>query len=616
MIVDILFGIFRSANIPCVVITGVNKNAGYEVGCSAIDRSTMEAQWNAVYLRDSAEWRLVDVQWAATCVVNQRSSEWAVVDVDGEVIRCEEEAYDGEIRQQINEAFFLTDPEQLIQTHLPDDPEWQLLSKKITEQEFMQKVYTRERFYQMKLETLKDSKTECVLHTVNGKVDIKFGIPEESSQNMLFRYLLFKHHNENEHIREPLERFVFYQKTPDTVEYNARFSVAGVYRFDLFGQNEMEDETYDLCVSYLIHCDDPIPNLKPYPDCPEIGWGPGAEAEAIGMTAITHKGPIINTSDGLISIRFNLAQPISVMQCLKNNDIDEVLLKHNVMVKVDNDELLIELRLRDEGEYALNIYADKLDTIGELPNVCNYLIRCEKSNELEIFPRLHEGVIGQGYLAQRLSVKATSHKSDIIRTTTSKLTIDFKAPKDLTLLGELQQNGIDGNTLAEIVIVNKIKKNVSFEFRLPKAGEYAFNVYAKREAETERIHHVYTYFIQSTQTETAADDHPAKELRILRIPAPEGSATIRSPAPKKAPGLYELQWKNAHQNIDEDKVTRTREGERDVYKVTMKEYGEYKFDVFEERGFGGLVHVGQYLIVRQLPWEEAVDTVSKFLFGT
>jgi hypothetical protein len=88
----------RSAGLPCIVVTGVNKSAAYQLG-KKVERSSMAAQWNAVYC--DGEWRLLDVFWASTCVIGQRSREWAVVDVDGEMVDGEEEEGEGETKHQV-----------------------------------------------------------------------------------------------------------------------------------------------------------------------------------------------------------------------------------------------------------------------------------------------------------------------------------------------------------------------------------------------------------------------------------------------------------------------------------------------------------------------------------
>lgn len=70
------------AGIPCVIISGMNKSAAYDIG-ARVDRKSMGAQWNAVYV--DGDWRFLDAFWASACVVGRKTGEWTLVDSDGNV---------------------------------------------------------------------------------------------------------------------------------------------------------------------------------------------------------------------------------------------------------------------------------------------------------------------------------------------------------------------------------------------------------------------------------------------------------------------------------------------------------------------------------------------------
>jgi hypothetical protein len=63
-------------------------------------------------------------------------------DGDGDDEENEENGKDGDskvkdtIRYQYDEHYFLTDPDEFIQEFWPNEPEWQLLEKPITKEEF------------------------------------------------------------------------------------------------------------------------------------------------------------------------------------------------------------------------------------------------------------------------------------------------------------------------------------------------------------------------------------------------------------------------------------------------------------------------------------------------
>jgi len=64
---------------------------------------------------------------------------------------CEQYDGEGETVYTVNEFFFIPDPDHLIATHLPDDPQWQLLDTPVTFQDFEDGVYIRDRFFQLDL---------------------------------------------------------------------------------------------------------------------------------------------------------------------------------------------------------------------------------------------------------------------------------------------------------------------------------------------------------------------------------------------------------------------------------------------------------------------------------
>ena len=177
----------------CVIISGVTKNGSYVVGERRLRRKReRRAQWNAVLV--DGEWRLLDVLWASCALVRRRVAGWRLVDVLGET-EAEETAEDetrGDLRSQNNEFFFLTDPDLFVCTHLPDDPNWQLLPQQLSSRQFEEFVYLREQFFEMGLLVREDSQRYCELGTTKGKVTISFGIPKSPRDKPEFKYMLYK----------------------------------------------------------------------------------------------------------------------------------------------------------------------------------------------------------------------------------------------------------------------------------------------------------------------------------------------------------------------------------------------------------------------------------------
>ena len=72
----------RAAKIPCVIIHGSGKAAGYEVGEQIED---LNSSWNAVHVDGS--WRLVHVFWALVGLEGFNKGGWTKVEEGGKAVR-------------------------------------------------------------------------------------------------------------------------------------------------------------------------------------------------------------------------------------------------------------------------------------------------------------------------------------------------------------------------------------------------------------------------------------------------------------------------------------------------------------------------------------------------
>ena len=597
----------RAANLPCVVVTGINKSAAYQVG-RPINRQSMAAQWNAVCV--DGQWRLLDVFWASTVLVGKKSREWALIDNDGNEADDDDDDVEGKTVHTVNEFFFLTDPDQFICTHYPDDPHWQLLTWAIRLADFESNVYIRERFFHLDMGLLPDSHKKCHVTTKQGTSVIKLGINSANARQSQFRYLLFKHREPGEPpANMAFERFVFFQKNQHSLSYTATFPVAGLFKMDVFGQNPEEHQSLDLICSYLIECRDPQ-HVEPLPVCPDIGWGPGLEAQDKGLQPKSHDDGVIKTQDGKVDIKFEMNNPLNVLQSLKHNQLDEWLLNRFAIIRTEGKDLVISIRLPTGGDFALEMFGDKEGTNGDLPNICNYLIKCA-GNAItpSPFPKLHEGILGKSIIADHMKVKAVSHPGDTIETTEEQLCVTFDADDpDVEILCEIHHNNISKEMLSEAVLKTENGRSTSFNIGLPEAGEYAMNVYARRKGEVERMYHVHTYLVQSKQTKSFQTDKPKDSLQVLPIITSGAHVEIKVP---KGQGelVGEFSKKNAQEKPTPNQVKASQVDSNGVFKLSLPEDGEYKLNVYDSCGTKGLQHLSSYIICRDSSYKEPEQVI-------
>lgn len=612
-----IYDFSRLVGIPCVTIYGLNKNSMYRLG-EPMSRDTMCSQWNAIY--HDGNWRLIDIFWASTCVKRKR------LGVAGWRALAEEEASDAaskpppytiEDKPQpkyifskynkriVNEFFFLTPPDQFVYTHFPDDPKWQLKKDPISLEEFERYAYVRERYWQMNLCAEPNIK-QAVITAQGGEAELKVHIPKQTAENIYFQYLMFRHARHRNAPRDNLTRYVFFEKTGTVAKYYMRFPVPGRFKIDIFGRDEAVHDNFDLCVSFLIDCKEPLEGCEPYPDNPDIGWGAGDEMSKMGVKALTHDASVIKTENGELQIRMATTKAMTFMEALKNNALGEELLRNNVMMQIEGDELVINLRLPNKGEYALNMYGDEVEREGSLTNLCNYLIQAVKDNDLEAFPKLYEQLLGKGFMADGFNVEAVGNQQNFIKTESGKVSLDFTADPDAELFVEIHKNGVDQTVLAQCVSFETDENGVHhFTLDLPESGEYAINVFARAKGDYDQVYHAYTYLIESDQKENKVlPKKPPEE--IIELDVAGELAVIRLPAGAKD-RTANLQRRNAHDVILQDQVIGDRDGNDDVYYVVIPESGEYEFQVYEENENGTITNVKTYRLTKHPPDSEEVD---------
>lgn len=100
-----------------------------------------------------------------------------------------------------DDNYFLTDPDQFIYTHLPDEDRWQLLDTPISQEDFTHQALLKDRFFDMDLKLNYPHK--CVVYCEN-EVSISFDMPSETQSNLWLLALLS---HEDDEQRTDLKRY-------------------------------------------------------------------------------------------------------------------------------------------------------------------------------------------------------------------------------------------------------------------------------------------------------------------------------------------------------------------------------------------------------------------------
>jgi len=183
--------------------------------------------WNAVKIK--GEWKLLDATWAAGSLVDNKFS------------RMQQDYY------------FFTKPEQLIYSHLPDDDKWQLLSKPISKQNFINKVELKSNFFGFNLEL--NSHKKSLIST-----DKEIHITLKSSENIIFTSTLF------DSSLNKLDRHSFTQRKEGKQSFHVSFPKDGMYKLSIFANHiKNSGSNYKQILKYNINVNNLHGVIRTYP---------------------------------------------------------------------------------------------------------------------------------------------------------------------------------------------------------------------------------------------------------------------------------------------------------------------------------------------------------------
>lgn len=400
-----------------------------------------------------------------------------------------------------------------------------------------------------------------------------------------------------------LDRFVFYERHGKTLKYSARFPITGTFKLDIFGQDVNKHDTLDLVCSYVIECDKAM-DVEPLPDNPAIGWGPGAEAAVAGLVPVSHDQATIEADDdGYVEIRFKLDKDISMLQQLLSNKIDEKVLKNYTITRVEGNEAVVCVRLPKGGEYALKLFAQELGLEGEMPNVLNYLIKCNNNNTKQApYPEVHGGTLASTHLADFFGVKAMNHTGGLIKSNDGHVSITFEADENVDLFCEVHHNDIS-DSMAETFVTRKRENGqISFDMSLPVSGEYSVNIFARSESDPNRVYNVHNYLVTSVTGQPNAqvlkkngnerklpfDDTPLQTTRgQLDVHLPPGFEDM----------VAELTRKNCSDPPVNSQIRFDQHSQECVVNVSVPLEGEYELTFYERKENGILRNCGARNII-------------------
>jgi len=252
-------------------------------------------------------------------------------------------------------------------------------------------------------------------------------------------------------------------------------------------------------VTYIIDVRRPMANCRPLPRNERGEWGPGLDTQELGLDPITHDTGEVATEDGKAEVRFGLTKPVEFKHKLVTTDDQE--LPHRVIHRVENQEAVFNIRVPEEGEYALNVYAKEEGQHGEFPNVCNYLLKCEEEPEdKQAFPDVAGDMLGPTEAFRQLGMQNISLMPALmLAPVTGDVTLQFKVSKTAVFIPELLLHNDDGSKtdFSEYTMWDVIGGVATFYVTVPRVGMFSLAIRAKPSVEAEHFTPIFHSIIDA-----------------------------------------------------------------------------------------------------------------------
>jgi hypothetical protein len=425
---------------------------------------------------------------------------------------------------EYDESYFLTNPEELIYSHFPDDNRWQLLSRKVSADEFQQMAFLKMPFFEYGLRLV--SHTMCMIDVPDGLASIKLGMEKNARNHFMYRLWISnaggKQSRSDLYQNVKLTRFVFMENRDGLMKCDIKFPVAGKFKLEFFCNNGSSETYYEVC-AYVLTAKKAADNKKPYPENNRQEWGPGKDLEEAGLRPQTHKEGLIE-ADGETELRFKADKDVEILAKLSSDKMTKEQLERYVLHRVEREEMVVNVRLPEEDDYVLNLYARRRNETGDdtnesLRNVCSYLISSSKpAADPTPFPKVANGRFGHIKRYQSsFEVEPISHSSAFITAPGNgdPLTLTMNVtPSDSTrLLIELLF--FDGDTekkLERYTFVDASEDGVvTVTVRFIQKGQYVLNIYGRNEetdVKSTSYSLAYRYLIRADQASVPCCQFP------------------------------------------------------------------------------------------------------------
>lgn len=447
----------REVGIECQEVPGHSKGVGYRQGQSLREVKS-DHLWNVVLL--GGQWFLLDACWGAGRVDMEHES----------------------FVKRFDDFYFLTDPEEFIDSHFPDEERWQLLDSPIAIEEFERRVFKTSAFFTMGLRLIQPH--HCHIVTDDGEANVSLGF----SRPTTFTYELTPHQDLlhsglSEQKESTKASFGLLTVSHRSMKLQLLPPASGSYDVKVFARPEAATTPLMWVCSFTVEC--PVPRaMEEIPENPFLSWGLQPNAAAQGVSGSSRGSEVVEVEQGSCEMVLKTSRPLMMLCELVHPELEAAVAKRCLATQIQADVLTCHVLCSLRGFYRLSVFVrDYEKTDAKFYNIANFLLHCKGKvmGPEELFPPNLGTACGPGLRTSEFGFSKFSHTTGVVSTQQGKCNITFHNQQDLELHTVLSREDIKpaGLPLSRHLFCTYTDSKVTVSASLPDVGVYRLGIYAR-----------------------------------------------------------------------------------------------------------------------------------------
>ncbi|XP_034295486.1 kyphoscoliosis peptidase [Pantherophis guttatus] len=211
----------------------------------------------------------------------------------------------------------------------------------------------------------------------------------------------------------------------------------------------------------------------------------------MGLLVAHPETSIIQTVNGKVTIVVESRSPMLFMSELKRA-------KEYSLMTLKRNGMHLELYPQKMGSHKLQIYAKPPKGPEEMYTcILEYNVECNSIDRNVCFPKELHQPVGPNWFTKKQGILRPSQKGPVIHTNDGCCNLSFILSKDLNILASLHSDSVSfsEDEGRRHILQQQQGNQINFKIHLPHAGNFAFQIFAKKKSDPGNYNYIFNYLI-------------------------------------------------------------------------------------------------------------------------